>query len=156
MKKRLIMGLVLCLLVTLSFSLSFAQDKATKDECVAKCKEAAKLITDKGLDAALKVLNDPKGPFVWKDSYVFTTNMDTGVNLSHLNPKMVGKNLMEAKDVNGKAFYAEYIEVAKSKGEGWVSYMWPKPGEKTPSKKLAYVYRVPGQPILVGAGVYEN
>ncbi|MBF0550403.1 MAG: cache domain-containing protein [Deltaproteobacteria bacterium] len=156
MRKRLFLGLGLCLVVTLFFSLALAQDKATKDECVAKCKEAAKLIKEKGLDAALKVLNDPKGPFVWKDSYIFTINIDTGLTLSHLNPKMIGKNLVEVKDVNGKLFYAEYIEVAKNKGEGWVNYMWPKPNEKTPSKKLTYIYRVPGEPIALGAGIYEN
>jgi len=33
--------------------------------------------------------------------------------------------------------------------------MWPKPGEEAPSKKLSYIYRVPGKDVFVGAGVYE-
>ena len=59
------------------------------------------------------------------------------------------------KDLNGKMFNSEMTEVAKTAGEGWVSYMWPKPNETTPSVKMAYIYRVPGQEILVGAGIYE-
>ena len=49
----------------------------------------------------------------------------------------------------------EFVDVAKSKGEGWVLYMWPKPGAEAPAKKLTYVYRVPGKNLLVGAGIYE-
>jgi cytochrome c len=32
--------------------------------------------------------------------------------------------------------------------------MWPKPGKRSPSKKVTYIYRVPSQDLLVGAGVY--
>ncbi len=61
-------------------------------------------------------------------------------------------NLFEMKDTTGKLFVQEYLEVAKTKGEGWTEYMYPKPEElkkptpfkeKISSKKLSYVYRVP-------------
>ncbi len=77
---------------------------------------------------------------------------------------MVGKNVLEWKDSNGKFVVKEFIEVAKTKGEGWTEYMYPKPEElakpipfkeKIPSKKLSYVYRVPGKELLVVAGVFE-
>jgi signal transduction histidine kinase len=51
----------------------------------------------------------------------------------------------------------EFIETAKTKGSGWVDYMWPKPGEKNPSKKLSYVKRTKmpdGEMVIVGAGTY--
>ena len=47
-----------------------------------KCHEAAALINTKGLEEAIKVIGDPKGPFVWKDSYVFLMNFD-GKMLAH-------------------------------------------------------------------------
>jgi len=47
------------------------------------------------------------------------------------------------------------VNLAKDRGEGWVEYMYPKPGEEAPSKKISYVYRVPGQNLFVGAGIYE-
>jgi len=47
---------------------------------------------------------------------------------------------------------------AKTKGEGWVDYMYPKPAriektrkERILSKKITYVYRVPGTDMFVSA-----
>jgi signal transduction histidine kinase len=70
-------------------------------------------------------------------------------------PKLVGKEQSGLKDSNGKMFFLEFLNVAKEKGEGWVDYTWPKPGEKTPSPKTTYVYKVPGMNVVIGAGVYQ-
>jgi cytochrome c len=137
-------------------AISVAQERATKEECVAKCKEAAALIKEVGLEAAMPKLQDPKGQFVWKDSYVFVQDLE-GKMLAHpMNPKLVGKSSIGLKDVNGKMFTTEISETAKNAGEGWVSYMWPKPNETTPSAKSTYILRVPGQEILVGSGIYDE
>lgn len=136
-------------------------ESATKDECVTKCKEAAQLITDKGLEVALPELSNKDGKFVWKDSYVFVLDF-AGKHLTHpLRPELVGKNVVEFK-VDGRFVVKEMIEVAKTKGEGWVEYMYPKPAElKKPekerilSKKVTYIYRVPDKDMFVGAGVWE-
>ena len=146
---------IVILLCIVSFAgICPAQEKATKDECVAKVKEAAAMIKQIGLDATFAKINDPKGPFQWKDTYVFCYNLD-GVMMAHPNPKLVGKNLIDLKDTNGKMYVAEFISVAKNAGEGWVTYTWPKPGEKEASPKVTYVYRVPGENVAVFAGVYE-
>jgi len=131
MKKATLVLVCFGFLFVFCLAISVAQEKATKEECVAKCKEAAAMIKEVGIEAALPKLQDPNGPFVWKDSYVFV------------------------QDLQGKMFNSEMSEIAKNAGEGWVTYMWPKPNETTPSVKNSYVYRVPGQDILVGAGIYE-
>jgi signal transduction histidine kinase len=135
---------------------AFAQG-ATKDECVAKCKQAAQLITDTGLDAAIAAINKKDGPFVWKDSYVFLMDLE-GKMLAHpIRPDLIGKNQLGTPDKgpDKKLFFKEFVNVAKSKGEGWVDYMWPKPGADAPSRKLSYIYLVPGTDVFVGAGIYE-
>ncbi|MGA2936010.1 MAG: cache domain-containing protein [Syntrophobacteraceae bacterium] len=45
----------------------------------------------------------------------------------------------------------------QKKGSGWVDYMWPKPGEKTPSLKVSYVklVKVDGEDLVLGCGVYD-
>jgi signal transduction histidine kinase len=133
---------------------SVAQEKATKEECIAKCKEAAALIKQIGLEAALAKVQDSKGPFVWKDSYVYVFDMDNKMLANPAVPGLIGKSSLGMKDANGKMFTNEMMEVA-NKGEGWVQYMWPKPGEKAPSSKVAYVLRVPGENAVVCAGIYE-
>jgi hypothetical protein len=72
--------------------------------------------------------------------------------------------LFDYKDTTGKLFVQEYIKVAKTKGEGWTEYMYPTPEElknstpykeKKSSKKISYVYRVPGKDLMVIAGYFE-
>lgn len=156
-KKTCWLNTIAILLITLLVStIAMAGESATKDECIAKAKEAAQVVLDKGLDEAVKMINDKNGPFVWKDTYVFCLDLEKKCNIAHpIKPKLIGKNLMGAKDPNNKMFFAEFISVAQTQGEGWVDYMWPKPGEKAPSKKLTYVYRVPGHNVAMYAGIYE-
>ncbi|SHK11363.1 Cache domain-containing protein [Desulfatibacillum alkenivorans DSM 16219] len=135
---------------------AFAADKATKEECMAKCEAAALSMETKGVAEAFKAINDKEGDFVWKDSYVFCLDLEKQCNAAHpISPALIGRNLMMAKDVNGKMFFAEFISVALNQGDGWVSYMWPKPGDQGPSPKITYVKKVPNQPYAMCAGIYE-
>ena len=142
-------------LIAICFGVSVAQEKATKDECLAKVKEAAALIREVGFEAAKVKLADRNGAFVWKDSYVFVEDMDGTVLVHPVTPKLEGKSLRGISDSNGKMFNAEIVQLAASAGEGWVSYMWPRPNEKEPSSKMSYVYRVPGQNLILVAGFYQ-
>ena len=133
---------------------------ATKDECVAKTKEAAEMVNAKGLDASIAEVNKKDGKFVWKDSYVFLVDFD-GKMLAHpMSPALIGKNVLDMKDkaedpAKGKFLFKEFTEMAKTKGEGWLEYMWINPGDPKPRKKITYVYRVPGKNIYAGAGIWE-
>jgi signal transduction histidine kinase len=149
----------LAILLSLCLAGNVLAESATKEECIAKSKEAAKMIEENGLDAAVAEINKKDGKFVWKDTYVFLMDLD-GNMLGHpMKPDLIGKNLMESTDKaeegKEKMLFQEFVELAKTKGDGWVDYMWPKPGEDTPSKKISYIYRVPGKDLFVGAGIYE-
>jgi cytochrome c len=116
MRKVSVIALVIIASVVLVAST--LAESATKEECVAKCKEAAQLITEKGMDAAFQELQKKDGKFVWKDSYVAVFDF-TGTHLTHpLHPAAVGKNVIGFKDSNGKFVIKELIEVAKTKGGG--------------------------------------
>ena len=135
---------------------SKAKEQATKEECIAKCKEAAQMVLDSGLEATLEKIKDINGPFVWKDSYVHCHDLKRNIFLAAAaNQEIMGKNITDLKDMNGKLMVAEYLNLAKTKGEGWTSFMWPKPGEKEPSLKINYIYKVPGKDVAVGAGIYR-
>jgi signal transduction histidine kinase len=71
--------------------------------------------------------------------------------------KMEGRTNLLIKDANGKLFISEMNEKAKTKGAGWVDYMWPKPGEKTPSLKVSYgkLVNVEGEDLILGCGIYD-
>ncbi len=144
-------------LVALAWAGNARAEGATRDECVAKSKEAAKLVAEKGTEAAAAEISKRDGKFVWKDSYVFLMDLDGKMIAHPMSPQLVGKNVLDVKDKGaaGKPLFKEFVTVAKTKGEGWVDDEWPKPGAQTPAKKVSYIYRVPGKDVLVGAGVYE-
>lgn len=148
---------ILVLLLGLFLAGSALAQNATKDECVAKSKEAAQMVVDKGLDAAVTEINNKTGNFVWKDSYVFLMDLN-GKMLAHpMSPALIGKDLLGTKDKGtpGKLLFKDFVDLAKTKGEGWVDYMWANPGDPKPRKKITYIYRVPGKDLFVAAGIYE-
>jgi cytochrome c len=147
------------LLLAVICNVSFAnEEKATVSECIDMCKRAAEMIKqDKA--AALAEISKQDGKFVWKDSYVFAMDLK-GKMLAH--PMMPGlmkmDSLLTVPDKNPnepKMLFVEFVVVAGTKGEGWVEYMWPKPGSTEPAVKETYIYRVPGTSMFVAAGIYR-
>lgn len=136
-------------------SQAFAEERATTEECVQKTHEAAAMINAKGLEEAVKLIGDPQGPYVWKDSYVFLMDLK-GKMLAHpMQPELTRhEHVLLQTDAADKAIFVHFVNIAKDPGQGWVDYMWPKPGKKSASKKVTYIYRVPTKDLLVGAGVY--
>ena len=113
------------------------------------------MINSQGLDTAIAAIADPKGPFIWKDSYVFLMNLDGKMIAHPFQPELTQKeHVLLMTDPTDKALFVHFVNLARNVGHGWVEYMWPKPGKSTPSKKLTYIYRVPNQELFVGAGVY--
>ncbi|MFO7875075.1 MAG: cache domain-containing protein [Desulfovermiculus sp.] len=136
---------------------AMAGKEATKEECVSKCRDAAALVNSKGQEEAIEQISDQNGPFVWKDSYVFLMDLD-GKMLAHpFRPELTEKeHVLLMTDPTDKALFVHFVNLARDRGEGWVEYMWPKPGKSTPQKKITYIYRVPDTDLFVGAGVYVS
>ncbi len=156
MIRKMAVACVALVLVTFTVQSSFAEN-ATREEVVANVKAAVKMATDSGMDATIVEINNPDGKFVWKDSYVFATTPAEAIVMAHpVKPKLIGKNLLHVKDINGVMLFAEIANVGKSdSGQGWIDYMWPRPGEKKPTSKHTYVEKVPGQELLIGGGYYD-
>jgi len=76
--------------------------------------------------------------------------------LAHPSPKLVGKNLGELKDVNGKQFFRMLNEEALATGDSYMSYYWNRPGSEVPQPKITYVRYNPEWNWLIGTGVYVD
>jgi signal transduction histidine kinase len=116
---------------------------------------AARLVEEKGRDA-FAVLRDKSGPFIFKNTYVFVDLPDGLELVNPAFPQLESVNMMDYKDSLGNYMVREYIRVALSRGSGWVTYMWPKPGETTPSPKFTYVKKSvhDKEVFIVGSGQY--
>jgi cytochrome c len=90
------------------------------------------------------------------DTYLYVYDLKANVLLNPAFPQREGTNVAGQKDSRGKLFHNEIIQVAQTRGSGWVDYMFPKPGQTEPSQKWAYVKRVTidGTPGLVASGFY--
>ena len=107
-------------------------------------------------EKAYPLFKDPAGPFRVKDAYLFVVNSQGIEQVNPAFPQYVGKNVINLKDSQGKFIIKEMLEIAKTKGSGWIDYMWPKPGEKTASRKSSYVRKAKTGDnwLAVGCGVY--
>jgi signal transduction histidine kinase len=66
------------------------------------------------------------------------------------NPKMVGKELIELLDPDGKAFVKERVELAKSKNKFWHDYKFTDPVTKKVLPKSTYCERLDSTAVCVG------
>lgn len=132
-----------------------AAEKGSSSEAVAMVKKAAALIKADGKDKAFAAFSDPANKeYHDRDLYIYVYDMN-GVALAHgVNPKMVGKNLLDMKDNEGKAMIQEMVKVAKGKGSGWVDFKWPNPVTKAIEAKSGYVEKV-DDTMFVGSGIYK-
>lgn len=116
---------------------------------------AATLIEDQGKEAFCQ-LRDKTGPFVFMDTYVFVDTTDGTELVNPAQPSFEGKNLIDMRDLKGKAVVRECIAAAMKDGSAWVEYYWYKPGHNTPARKQTYVRKVQSgrDTYIVGSGVY--
>jgi cytochrome c len=139
----------------------FSAEPAKSEEAkqiVALVNSAAALVESKGKDAFPEFKKKDSKWYTGK-TYVFVDDFNGTVLVNPPSPEIEGKNLIDMKDAKGKTLVREFINVAKTKGSGWVDYWWPKPGEHKPSKKLSYIKKAKmpgGEMVVVGAGIYSE
>jgi signal transduction histidine kinase len=101
---------------------------------------------------ALESMRKGEGGAVDRDLYVFCANASDGAFTVH--PTLMGKNLKDVKDKNGKALGEEMLKVAKEGTYETVTYYWPRPGaDTTPVEKVSFVTMVTDQ--VCGVGYYK-
>lgn len=130
---------------------NMAMEPAFIEDTVNK---ASELLIEKGT-AAFSAFNDPAGPFMYAETYVFVIN-DKGIEVvDPPSPEYVGKDILGLTDSDGRFMVKDILEKATEKGR-WSKYTWPRPGSMKPSLKDTYVRKVTagGQVYFVGSGIY--
>ena len=150
MKKVLMVTFVVCFV----FGLALASGAvASQKDAKALVGKAAAFVKANGKDATLKEINLAKGQFDKGELYVFAYDMSGKIIAHPKNPKLIGKDLLNVPDPDGKLFRKEIVDVAKTKGTGWVDYRYTNPETKKIEAKTTYVVKV-GDVILC-CGTYK-
>jgi signal transduction histidine kinase len=91
-------------------------------------------------------------------TYLFSMDSKGTRKLNAARPNLEGLNIADEKDIHGRPYGKMMLEIAHSKsGEGWVHYLYPKPGNLFPMWKSAFCKRVilpDGEKHLLCAGSY--
>jgi methyl-accepting chemotaxis protein len=91
----------------------------------------------------------------YKDKeYFWIQDTDSTMLMHPIDPTMEGKNFSDLKDAKGKRMIFAMSEIVKKQGEGFVDYVWPKPGEDEPTPKVSFVKGYPTWGWVLGSGIY--
>lgn len=136
----------------LAASLPALASNATKDEAVAMVKRGIAAVTALGADKAYAEFT-AGGKWVDRDLYLVVFKLD-GTTLAHgVNNKQVGVNVIDRKDIDGKEFIRERMEMAKTKTSFWQDYKFNNPTTKKIEPKSMYCERQAD--TVVCAGIYK-
>jgi cytochrome c len=154
MKRLFLMVTVAALVLAVGMGTAFAADAGTKEEAVAMVKKAVDFIKGNGADKAYAEFSNPKGQFVDRDLYITIYDMN-GKCLAHgANVKMVGRDLIDNKDVDGKEFIRERVEMMKTQPSGWQDFKFRNPVTNQIEPKAMYIERF--NEIIVACGIYKK
>jgi signal transduction histidine kinase len=87
--------------------------------------------------------------------YLFLLDTE-GNTYIHPDQNIVGTNIQNIRDVNGKYIIKEFISVLEEKGEGFVDYYWyiPNTDKKSMHYKISFVKMLDMYDWYIGAGEY--
>lgn len=134
---------------------SAASEFGTKDEAVAMVKRVLAEFKKEGADATFKAVSDKSvKAFHDRDLYAFIYDM-SGKCVAHgARPALIGKNLIDLKDQDGKFLIREMVTISKGPGSGWIDYKWPNPLTNKIEDKSSYVEKMGN--YFVGVGIYKQ
>jgi cytochrome c len=149
--KRLATATALCLVLACSSALA---EEPTEKDAIAMVERGAALIKAQGKGEMMKHIKARDPAFARGPLHVDLRDVKTGILLAHpYNPSVVGMNLTDVPDANGKKYRREIIELAAAKGKGWVDYQYKDPATGKIESKSTYIRLVDG--VVLEAGIYK-
>ncbi len=146
--KRILVAVLINLL-----SASFVLAISPADQAKTMVDEAVAFFNATGKEKALAEISNPKGKWAKGELYVFAYDLN-GVVVAHpINPKLIGKNLIDVPDAAGKTFRRNIAELAKTKGTGWVDYKYKNPSTNKIEDKSTFLRKVGN--VIICCGTYK-
>jgi hypothetical protein len=155
------LSLLLSLLVLMPAAASAPSEmvtgKATPPEVVQKVAEAAQFLAKSG-EKGLKEFENPRGRFVWKDTFVWVTECEKNYCLPTPRSQNLGLNLSQMKcHQTGKLYVLGLCDDVAARPEGaWVEHWQPRPGFDKPQRKLSFMMPVPKSPYQVVCDIFDD
>ena len=137
------------------YSLPVHAADPTEKDAIAMAERGAAFIKAHGKDEMIRKVAARDPSFIQGSLYVDIRDLKTGIVLAHpVNPSIVGKDLTDVPDASGKKYRREIIDLAASKGSGWVDYQYKNPTSGKLEPKTTYILRVGD--VVLEAGIYKK
>jgi len=148
--------LISALAATLVFigAAAMAADGANKDDAIAMVKKAVAFIKEQGPEKAYAAFTNKDAQFIDRDVYVVVYQFDGKVLAHGSNAKFVGKDMIDAQDVDGKLFVKERVEMAAKQPSFWQDYKFVNPVDKKVEPKQMYCERLDNTAVC--SGIYKS
>jgi len=154
---RIVSIAVVALGILFGASPALAQDKSkgTAKEATAMVEKAIAHIKKVGREKAYADFDNPKGGFVDRDLYIVVYDLKGKVLAHGANAKMIGKDMIDLRDVDGKYFVKERVQLmAKPDAKAWQDYKFMNPTTSQIEPKSMYLQRF--EDVIVGCGIYKG
>ena len=135
-------------------SAAWAEEGATAKQAEAMVKKGVAFIKSNGKDKGYAEITSKQSQFKDRDLYLVVYGLDGKVWAHGANEKMVGRVLIDLKDVDGKEFVRERTELGRTRQSFWQDYKFTNPMSKKVEPKTMYCERL--EQTVVCGGVYKN
>lgn len=132
---------------------AFAGERGTADDAKALVKKGVEYVKKNGKDKLIQEVNGKNPQVLDRDLYLSVWDLKANVLAHGANARLVGKDIIDLKDADGKPFMQEIVKKAEAAGSGWVDYKWTDPISKEIQPKSAYFEKV--NDVIISSGYYK-
>jgi len=131
--------------------------QGSADEAHQLVERALQRVTELGWEPACREFNDPNGPFVDRDMYLFVVDRQARYLVFSAKPEWVGRTIHECSQASAASIehFLTQAWATSDKGEGWIEYQVQRADTGEPAAKTAYIARL-DEEAFIGCGVYRQ
>jgi cytochrome c len=138
--------------IFLSASVGQAGEDANRNAAIEMVKRIQDKFIKDGAETTFKSVTDPSiQEFHVGDLDPFISDLN-GLIFAGAQRSLIGKNMIDIKDPDGKYPVRMMINIANGPVRGWVIYKWINPRTKKIQQKTTYIEKMGD--YFVGAGIY--
>lgn len=151
MFRMLFAGVLACAVQTAPVQ---AAPHATSAEAQALLEKAVTEVKIKGAAKAFAEFDQPKSAFNTGELYVFAFDLHGIYQAYGAHPALVGSDVSDLTDVEGKPIVKDMIEIARTSGYGRINYLWLNRADNRLEHKMSLIELVGDH--VIGVGYYPN
>ena len=102
---------------------------------------------------AIKLVNDAR--YAGKE-YFWINDLNVKLVTHPFKPELNGHDVSNIRDPDGNPVFVRFADKVKQEGSGYLSYLWPKPGQEKPVEKVSYVTGFQPWGWVIGSGLYMD